>query len=186
MSHIHTQPGQHDVTVSAYIVRVDGDEPRVLVHMHRKFGKLFQVGGHIELDETPWQTIAHELREESGYTLEELFVLQPDDQLVPAPGAVQHPVPVIMNTHKVPGEHFHSDMSFAFVAKAAPAGKPAEGESQDLRWLTITELKEAAKQDLAPEDVAHFYEAVVTRYLPRYYRVPAHTYSLDKPHATML
>ncbi len=31
-----------------------------------------QVGGHIELDETPWQAVEHELREESGYTLAEL------------------------------------------------------------------------------------------------------------------
>lgn len=186
MPHIHTEPGQHDMTAAAYIVRVDGDEPRVLVHMHRRFNKLLQIGGHIELNETPWQTIAHELREEGGYTLEELQVLQPDDQLIPAPGAVQHPVPVIMNTHKVPGEHFHSDMCFAFIADVAPANKPLEGESEDLRWLTLAELKDAVRQDLAPEDVLLFYEAILSRYVPNYHRIPAATYSLGKPDATML
>ena len=70
MPHIHTEPDQHDMTVSAYIVRTDSAEPLCLVHMHRKIGKLAQIGGHIELNETPWQSIAHELEEESGYTLE--------------------------------------------------------------------------------------------------------------------
>ena len=145
-----------------------------------------QIGGHVELNETPWQSIAHELSEESGYALDELSILQPDDQLVRAPGAVQHPVPVIMNTHKLPGEHFHSDLCFAFVAEAAPSGKPAEGESQDLRCLTIPELQAEADQGLAPIDIKLFYEAMITRYLPSYHRVPATKYALDKPSETML
>ena len=36
MSHIHTKPGEHECTVGAYIVRLDGDEPRALLHLHKK------------------------------------------------------------------------------------------------------------------------------------------------------
>lgn len=71
MPHIHTKPGQYDHTVTAYIVRTDGDDPKVLLHMHRKLGMLLPPGGHVELDETPWAAMAHELTEESGYTLDE-------------------------------------------------------------------------------------------------------------------
>jgi len=63
MAHIHTQPGQHDHTASAYIVRTDFDEPKIMLHLHRKIGKYLQFGGHVELHETPWQAVVHELRE---------------------------------------------------------------------------------------------------------------------------
>ncbi len=53
MAHIHTQPGQHDHTASAYIFRVDFDEPKLVLHLHRKINKYLQFGGHIELHETP-------------------------------------------------------------------------------------------------------------------------------------
>jgi 8-oxo-dGTP pyrophosphatase MutT (NUDIX family) len=76
MAHIHTEPNQHDFTASAFIVRDDMDEPRVLLHMHRKLGRLLQPGGHIELHEHPWDSIAHELQEETGYMLADVEVLQ--------------------------------------------------------------------------------------------------------------
>lgn len=67
MAHIHTAPGQHDNTVTLYIVRQFGTEWKGLLHMHRKHHRLLPVGGHVELDETPWQSAVHELREEAGY-----------------------------------------------------------------------------------------------------------------------
>lgn len=81
MAHIHTNPGEHDLTASAFIVRDDFEEPRLLLHMHKKLHILLQPGGHVELNENPWQAIEHELREETGYTFDELEVLQPKDRL---------------------------------------------------------------------------------------------------------
>lgn len=40
MAHIHTKPGQHDLTASAYIIRDDGNEPVVLLHRHKKLGAI--------------------------------------------------------------------------------------------------------------------------------------------------
>ena len=186
MPHIHTEPGQHDMTISAYIVRVDGDEPRALVHMHRKLGKLMQIGGHIEVDETPWQTVAHELSEESGYGLDELQILQPDAQQVEAEGVVVHPLPVLFNTHMISDTHYHSDLCFAFVATAAPMHAVADGESADLRWLTLSELKQSSINGEAAKDVAVFYEAIINRFLENYERVPASQYSIEKPQGMSL
>lgn len=144
MPHIHTEHGQHDHTVTAYIVRTDTSEPRVLLHMHKKLAKLMPIGGHVELDETPWQSIAHELSEESGYELYDLRLLQPKDSVRSLEHTVIHPYPVVMNTHNFfddnPGEHFHSDTAYAFVAGAGPSHGVAEGESADLRWLSGEEL----------------------------------------------
>ena len=186
MAHIHTAPNQHDMTVSAYIVRVDETETKVLVHMHRKHHLLLQVGGHIELDETPWQAIAHELAEESGYTLNELEILQPDDKLFEVDHAIAHPVPVLMNTHVISDDHYHSDLCYAFVAAGAPHHTMQPGESDDLRWLTLDELAHAAKHGVAAKDVVGIYEQIVSHYLTKYYRIPANRYSLDKPHSSSM
>jgi ADP-ribose pyrophosphatase YjhB (NUDIX family) len=152
MPHIHTDPGQYDHTVTAYIVRVDGDEPRALLHMHKKLGKLMPIGGHVELTETPWESIAHELSEESGYELEDLTILQPRDRVKSLARAVLHPVAVVSNTHNFfddrPGEHFHSDTAYAFVAETNPTHSVAAGESDDLRWLSQVELARQNSNDL--------------------------------------
>ena len=51
MGHIHTDPGQHDLTVSAFIVRESDGRPLLLVHRHKSLALLLQPGGHVELDE---------------------------------------------------------------------------------------------------------------------------------------
>jgi 8-oxo-dGTP pyrophosphatase MutT (NUDIX family) len=154
--------------------------------MHRKHHLLLQIGGHIELDETPWQAMAHELAEECGYTFDELAILQPDDALLEITHAIVHPVPVLMNTHVIADSHYHSDLSFAFIAAAAPRQSLSEGESVDLRWLTMQELADAATQGIAANDVVNIYQHILTRYLPKYYSIPASRYSLDKPHSSSM
>mgnify|MGYP001683399595 FL=1 len=78
MPHIHNKPGQHDICVSGYIVKItEGDEPRIILHKHRKLKMLLQFGGHVELDETPWQAVLREIAEESGYDKNQLKLLQP-------------------------------------------------------------------------------------------------------------
>lgn len=133
MPHIHTKPGEHDHTVSAYIVRIDGREPRLLFHRHKKFGVYMQFGGHIELLETPWQTLTHEIREESGYELDQLMLLQPETRIKHLDRSDVHPMPATYNTHKVGDSHFHTDLAYAFVTTEEPRHLPKEGESNDLR-----------------------------------------------------
>lgn len=181
MPHIHTEPGQHDVTVSAYIIRIDEAEPRLLVHMHKKFGKLMQVGGHIELDETPWRALEHEVFEESGYTLTELQLLQPQHTLPALANAIVHPVPLLMNTHKVSETHYHSDLAYGFVTSHIPTQAPSEGESSDIRWMTMSELTAAVAEGIALEDVVQIFEAITKDCLDSYYRIEASIFSVDEP-----
>lgn len=144
MAHIHTEPGQHDLTASAYIIRDDGNEPVVLLHRHKKLGKFFQFGGHVELDETPWQSIIRELVEEAGYTAEQLKILQPFDRILPDSAvATQHPYPLLFLTVPYGGisdTHFHTDISFCFVVNAPPLGDPQDGESADIQKFNRSQL----------------------------------------------
>lgn len=144
MAHIHTNSGEHDLTASAFVVRDDFPEPRLLLHMHKKLHILLQPGGHVEVNENPWNAVEHELREESGYTFDDLEVLQPKDRLRSLSNTLLHPVPVVLNTHNFDSEgvHKHTDISFAFLAHTEPSFLPEHGESSDIRWMSSKQLEE--------------------------------------------
>jgi 8-oxo-dGTP pyrophosphatase MutT (NUDIX family) len=179
MPHIHTGPNEHDMTVSMYVLRIEEDQWKCLVHMHRRLGVLMQAGGHIEINETPWQSVQHELREETGYGLEELSVLQ-SSQPRTIPGAVVHPTPIMVNTHTAgKGPHYHSDLCYAFVATDVPSQNPSEGESSDLRWMTVEEMRQH-KDDNVLDDVIEIYDIILGQ-VDTLMHIPATQYSLDKP-----
>lgn len=148
MPHIHTNPGQIDHTVTAYIFRLDKDEPLTLLHVHRKLGKLLPVGGHIELDETPWGAMAHELEEESGYRMSDMMVMQPKLRVPQYPEVAVHPQPLFMNTHDITSEHYHSDTAYLFVAQGDPTAMPDDGESADLRWLNRAQVAQLSRDEI--------------------------------------
>lgn len=157
MPHIHHGHGEHDHTASAYIIRTDHAEPAVMLHLHRKLGRYFQFGGHIELNETPWQAVIREITEESGYLPEQLQVLQPPGMLEMAntPGLVRHPYPVDYNTHQFKDDtHFHTDTAYAFVASAPPAQSPEETESQDIQLFTLDQLAHPNVELLVPYTIS--------------------------------
>jgi len=148
MPHIHTAPGQHDHTVTAYIIRIDTPEPLALLHMHKKLGVLLPVGGHIELHENPWEATVHEINEESGYNVEDLEILQPPDGIEKLSDATLHPYPLALNTHAISNDHFHSDIAFGFIAIGDPSNPVGKNESQDLRWYTHKELLSLSQEDI--------------------------------------
>ena len=170
MAHIHTKPGQYDHTVSLYIFRTDFEEPKLLLHMHRKIKKYAQFGGHIELNETPWQAVAHELSEESGYHLEQLAVLQPTAHVPALKNSILHPTPVICCTMKYPGNetHGHIDSTYALVTDQAPKGAPAKEESNDIRLFTRQEIETMVEIDPVTREIAL---AIFDDFLPMWHPV---------------
>jgi 8-oxo-dGTP diphosphatase len=151
MPHLNTGPGEYDLTASALILREREGSLHLLVHRHRKLGLLMQPGGHVERTEDPWAAVAHELREESGYELEQLLLLQPIHRIDHAPGIAVLPTPLCVDVHPIGADHFHTDLVYAFVADSDPAGLPGEGESQELHWLPVDALEGPdGPADLAP------------------------------------
>ncbi|HSW78142.1 MAG TPA: NUDIX domain-containing protein [Candidatus Chromulinivoraceae bacterium] len=177
MPHVHTEPGQHDHTASAYVFRTDFSEPKIMLHLHKKIGKYMQFGGHIELNETPWQAISHELEEESGYLLEDLAILQPTHRVPQLPDATVHPVPLAHSTHPFGNgiDHFHTDIAYAFTASKAPTQKPVEGESTTIKLLTKKELL-VFDESLIPENVRQIALFGFNHVLAEWEAVPAKTY----------
>mgnify|MGYP000920302300 CR=1 FL=1 len=147
MPHIHTKPGQHDFTVSAFIIRTDFDEPKAMLHRHKKLGKWLQFGGHVELDENPWQAITHEILEETGYDMDQLRLLV----AVKGPGAddaIAHPIPFSFNTHKFDESHNHTDIGYAFGATGKPNNMIGDDESADIVCFTRSELNDLPSSEI--------------------------------------
>jgi 8-oxo-dGTP pyrophosphatase MutT (NUDIX family) len=144
MPHIHSEPGQHDVVVCAYIVRVEKNQPpRALLHRHKRLNKLLQPGSHVEVTENPWQAIIHEIREETGYDIHQLKILQSVPGIEPAPDsdAIYLPVPVAMDEHRYGDkDHFHDALAYAFMTTELPNGEPDEDESQEFYWVDLEKL----------------------------------------------
>lgn len=140
MAHIHTLPGQHDHTISIFLFRLDFDQPKIIMHLHKLLGTYLQFGGHIELRETPWQTAVHELREESGYDIGQVNLLQPAERIHRLTGATLHPLPLSYNTHQITSDHFHTDTAYAAITSEPPTNAPDDGESTDIKLFTREEL----------------------------------------------
>lgn len=183
MPHIHSEPGQVDQTVTAYIVRLDTPEPQMLFHIHKKYDMLLPVGGHIEVDETPWAALIREVEEEAGYHASDLRVLQPKQRIDHLQKhRVNHPLPFLMNTHDVPNDvpHWHSDSAYCLTAMSKPTLSIDETESQDLRWYTKADIKKLFdSEELTPNKyrVAMFiFDTLLQEYEP----IPATEFSIDK------
>jgi coenzyme F420-0:L-glutamate ligase len=121
------------LTASALVI--DPSQRRVLLTLHPRAGKWFQVGGHCEPgDHTVLDAAAREAREESGI------------------GALSFdPVPLTLHVHPitcslgVPTRHF--DVQFLAVA---PQGAEAviSDESLDLQWFPWDRLPEGISAEL--------------------------------------
>jgi 8-oxo-dGTP diphosphatase len=145
--------------------------------MHRKLDKLLTIGGHIELNETPWQAIKHELEEESGYKLAQLTLLQPKQRIKTLSDATLHPYPVAINTHNITDSHMHTDISYAFVTEQEPLGDIGLGESRDLRWLTQAEMNDLSKLEIYG-NTKETYNFLLDECLSSWEHVPTDTFAL--------
>lgn len=171
MPHIHTDPNQHDLTTTAFIVRMIDGVAHGLVHRHRKLNMLLPVGGHVELHENPWAAIIHELKEESGYDVSQLKVIQPLERIKKMDDVKTHPVPLFLQTHRFKNEmdHYHVDVGFLFLAVDEPKHLPQEGESSELLWLTNQEIQQRKSE--MPADIAQIYEFSLTTALYKWEQV---------------
>lgn len=119
------------LTGSALVLDASGE--RTLIMMHTKLGRWLQPGGHADGDHELAGVALREATEETG--IEGLRVRLPALDL--DIHAVDHGDPL--------GEHLHLDLRFVVVA---PPGAVARGnhESQELRWVTLSELEDLADE----------------------------------------
>jgi 8-oxo-dGTP pyrophosphatase MutT (NUDIX family) len=113
------------VTSSAIVVGPRG----VLLHRHKRLDMWLQPGGHIDEGETPEQAAVRETLEETGLT------------------PIGEPEFVHVDVHPGPRGHTHLDLRYLIHTDGNP--RPAEGESQDVRWFTWDEALAMADAGLS-------------------------------------
>ncbi|HEU4914373.1 MAG TPA: NUDIX domain-containing protein [Candidatus Saccharimonadales bacterium] len=181
MSHIHTVPGQYDLTASAYIVYTGGRAPALLLHRHRKLNKYLQFGGHVELDESPWSAVAHEITEESGYSMSRLDLLQPGIPAATISEGIMHPQPVTtISVRFGDTDHYHTDIAYAFTAKDMPPGSADRSESAEIKAFTMPELIALPTEDI-PEDVREIGVFILQECLASWTNVPSVSFLTENP-----
>jgi 8-oxo-dGTP pyrophosphatase MutT (NUDIX family) len=122
------------VTASALIVHPPSG--RVLLRWHQRQQAWLQVGGHGDPGESdPLAIAVREAAEETG--LADL-VPWPDEQL-------QHLVIVGVPAGKGEPAHEHADLRY-FMATDTPDAARAENEDAPLRWLSLSEAREATSE----------------------------------------
>ena len=130
-------------TVSVYVVHKD----KVLLHQHKKTGRILPVGGHVDIGESQDETALRETREESGLEVE-LFNKKRLNNF-----KLSHLKEIITPMHtllvEITPTHHHIDFEYYAYATTFELS-PRNGESQKLMWLSEEEIKNNLS---IPEDV---------------------------------
>lgn len=131
------------MTATAYVVDRKSGDKRILLHLHKKFGQLYPLGGHIEPSELPHEAVLREVFEESGLSVllaDEAgrVIKQSDGFILPAPAFLLH-------------ENVSSpvqNLDFVYIAylpdgfDAEAPMKPLSGESKEFYFVGEDEVRE--------------------------------------------
>ena len=113
-------------TSSGYLVRGD----KVLLVNHRIFRLWLPIGGHIERDEDPVETLHREAREESGFEIEILAELPDVHQI----GIHVLPAPASILLYDIRAGHTLVDLIY-FVRPVGGTQQLASSEHSEMRWF---------------------------------------------------
>ncbi|MFZ5437613.1 MAG: NUDIX hydrolase [Patescibacteria group bacterium] len=101
---------------------------KILLHNHKKLNKWLQFGGHADGETDLAKVAMKEAKEESGLTDLEFYTDKPIDI----------EVQIIPEKKGIPA-HLHLDFRYLIFTQAEKLPKPAEHESQDLKFLSFSE-----------------------------------------------
>jgi 8-oxo-dGTP pyrophosphatase MutT (NUDIX family) len=138
-------------------------------HKHKLLNQWLHFGGHVELNESPWKAVCREIREESGYAMDQLLLLQSSERFV---SVSSEPLPATVSSFLFgeSGQHYHTDLSYAFVTSELPRFPLGDGESGELMRMTVAELQ-AIKEGDIPENMRAGLLYVVQQLFPKYERI---------------
>jgi 8-oxo-dGTP pyrophosphatase MutT (NUDIX family) len=159
MPHIHEL---YDFTVSFYILHPT--EKKLCLHFHVKLDKWAQLGGHIELDEDPMESLERELLEEAGISKNEYTIVAADNY-PKLTNTKTYPAPFSLVIYKY-GDmaHKHIDLPYVVQSKTLEL-KPQSGESMQIDWFTLKQIRELHSQNQLQDSTLDMCEWIFKNYL---------------------
>ena len=118
------------VTGSAVVLDTRG---RVLLHRHKRLGTWLQPGGHLDPGESPAEAAVRETLEETGVEARH-----------PGP----RPTLAHVDLHEGPRGHLHIDLRYLLLAGPDSPLAPAPGESPEVAWTTVDEVRRRCDRSL--------------------------------------
>lgn len=137
MPHIHEK---YDFAVSVFIVH----NGRVLFAHHPRYDRWLPLGGHVELDEDPEETLFREVEEETGLEVEVLST-KPDIKNDATTKHIYQPNYVDVHDANPPHKH----IAFIYFMRAKVDKFIMSDEHIDLQWLTSEDIQNP-KYKLSP------------------------------------
>lgn len=138
-------PGQHQPTVSGWIISTETPRRAVLAY-HRKLKSWLQPGGHVEPTEDYWQAMVREVKEETGIDLSDVVGRE---KLNSQTWEVRPPDFLQVQTIPAHGDqpaHFHVDSQYVVEVPYQELQRQ-DLESEDIGWFGLADL---AELDLFP------------------------------------
>lgn len=129
MPHIHELI---DFSVSVFIVH---DSKVLLIH-HKKLNMWLPIGGHVELDEDPEETLFREVKEECGLAIEVLST----KPIIKSPGTKFLYAPNFLDIHNLPVNHKHIALTY-FAKSESDKFIHNKEEHNDIRWFSKEDLE---------------------------------------------
>jgi 8-oxo-dGTP pyrophosphatase MutT (NUDIX family) len=121
-------------TASALII----DDSKVLLLHHKKLGVWLYPGGHIEINETPDQTVVREVKEETGLDIKVLGDMDKNLADDNADVSVLHQPYAILC--ELVGDHYHNDLIYLCKVIGDKKIRYTEGESKKIQFFGHNEL----------------------------------------------
>jgi 8-oxo-dGTP pyrophosphatase MutT (NUDIX family) len=137
VGHIHEKI---DFVITVFIVH----RSKVLFVNHPRYNKWVPIGGHVELDEDPEQTLFREVAEETGLTVEILSdkpteKVEMDNKFLLRPN--------YMGVYGANPPHRHISLTYFAYSKSSKA--VMSDEHTEMKWLSLSELN-SSKYNLTP------------------------------------
>ncbi len=156
MAHIHEL---YDFTVSFLILHPT--EKKLLLHYHRKLKCWNQLGGHIELDEHPIEALEREIEEEAGLKKDQYTIIETGTRLQPR-GTVSLPLGFGLFIYNYADSgHKHIDIPYIIQSHTTEIN-PAEGESKQIDWFTLEEIRTMNEKGLIDNSMTDICEWVLS------------------------
>ena len=112
---------------------------KVLLHRHKKLGIWIPVGGHIEENELPEETVVREAREEAGL---EIKLYNPDQDNLGCYNKGELLIkPVHIELHKIKEDHFHINLVY-YGRTGSDEIKPSEQAKEGFKWFSRQKLSD--------------------------------------------
>lgn len=137
MSHIHTNTGECDFTVTGFVVHNE----KLLLIKHKKMHSLLPPGGHIEVNQSPIEALYTEILEEAGITKHDLELItsyhNANLNFIQETDSSSLAVPFDINIHDITtgSSHRHIDLAYILLSRTNSV-KPETGESQEYGWYS--------------------------------------------------